>query len=438
MEIANRKISRATIIGFGLSGRAAAEFFIDHQVDIYVSEIGELTIADKEFLTGHSVPYEEKGHTPSSLTDSDLVVLSPGVPLTTPLLAVANKKCIPVITEIELAFLLALPSRLIAVAGTKGKSTTVSLIKEILDYFGEIPLAAGNIGVPFISKVDSLTGDEIVILEISSFQLEQMKTFRAPVAILLNITPDHLDRHQTWEKYREIESRIFMNQQESDIALLPSALEYLCPHLRSRKIFFDNLQPPNIPWLKRLYPHNQMNLLAASAAIHALLPECNFSSLPWEKVKGALSLPYCLQYAGMVDQVMVYNDSKSTTAASTAAAISSFSAPIILLMGGRDKRGGYEELAQQIIAAKIKHVILYGEAASYLHEILSQTGYTTSQRADDLAQALRIGLTYAVCGDILLFSPACASYDHYSNYKERGQAFDKLLRQQQNYFPPHR
>ncbi len=435
MEIADREISRATIIGFGLSGRAATEFFIDHKVDIYVSEIGELTIADKEFLTHHGIPYEEKGHTPSSLTNSDLVVLSPGVPLTTPLLTVANEDNIPIIAEMELAFLLASPSHLIAVAGTNGKSTTVSLIREILSYCGKIPLAAGNIGVPLISKVDSLTGEEVVILEISSFQLEQMKTFRAPVAVLLNITPDHLDRHHTWERYMEVETSIFMNQQEADVAILPTTLDHLCPHLGSRKIFFDYLQLPDLPWLKKLYPHERMNLLAASAAVDALLPICDLSSLPWEKIESALSLPFRLQYAGMVDQVMIYNDSKSTTAASTTAAIASFSAPLILLMGGRDKGSGYEELARRIIAAQIKYVILYGEAAPFLGDILQQAGYTTTHRADDLAQAFHLGLAHADCGDILLFSPACASYDHYCNYEDRGQAFINLLHQQQNYSP---
>ncbi|MCI2425261.1 UDP-N-acetylmuramoyl-L-alanine--D-glutamate ligase [Candidatus Acetothermia bacterium] len=435
MKIADREISRATIIGFGLSGRAATEFFIDHQVNIYVSDISELTAADKEFLTHHGIQYEEKGHTPASLINSDLIVLSPGVPLDTPLLAVASKANIPIIAEVELAFLLSLPSHLIAVAGTNGKSTTVSLIKEILSYCGKITLAAGNIGLPFISQVDRLTGKEVVILEISSFQLEQMKTFRAPVALLLNITPDHLDRHHTWERYMEAETRIFMNQQPSDVAILPTTLNHLFPQLGSRKIFFDNLKLPDLPWLERLYPHELMNLRAAIAAAQALLPDCDLASLPWEKIKEALSLPFRLQYAGIVDQVMIYNDSKSTTADSTAAAIASFSAPIILLMGGRDKREGYKELAQQIITAQIKHVILYGEAAPFLNEILLQAGYTTTQSVDDLAQALHLGLTHADCGDILLFSPACASYDQYRNYEERGQAFIDLLHQQQNYSP---
>ncbi|MCI2426674.1 hypothetical protein LM597_04625, partial [Candidatus Acetothermia bacterium] len=285
MKIADREISRATIIGFGLSGKAATEFFIDHQVDIYVSDISELTAADKEFLTHHGIQYEEKGHTPASLINSDLVVLSPGVPLGTPLLAVASKANIPIIAEVELAFLLSLPSHLIAVAGTNGKSTTVSLIKEILSYCGKITLSAGNIGLPFISQVDRLTGKEVVILEISSFQLEQMKTFRAPVALLLNITPDHLDRHHTWERYMKAETRIFMNQQPSDVAILPTTLNHLFPQLGSRKIFFDNLKLPDLPWLERLYPHELMNLRAAIAAAQALLPDCDLASLPWEKIK---------------------------------------------------------------------------------------------------------------------------------------------------------
>ncbi|MCD5417182.1 UDP-N-acetylmuramoyl-L-alanine--D-glutamate ligase [Candidatus Bipolaricaulota bacterium] len=438
MEIADREISRATIIGFGLSGRAVTEFFIDHGVDVYVSEIDELAAVDKEFLAHHGIPYEEQGHTSCSLTGSDLVVISPGVAPTTPLLAVADKEGIPITTEMELAFLLALPSYLIAVAGTNGKSTTVSLIGEILRHFGKRTLVAGNIGIPFISKVDSLTAEEIVVLEVSSFQLEQMKAFRSPVALLLNITPDHLDRHHTWERYVETETRIFMNQQESDVAILPENLNHLCPHLCSHKVFFDHFQLPDLPWLKKLYPHERMNLLAASAAVHALLSDCDFSSLPWKKIESALSLLFRLQYAGMVNQAMIYNDSKSTTAASTAAAIASFSAPIILLMGGRHKGGGYEALARQIVAAQIKGVILYGEAAPFLDGILRQTGYTAIQRADDLAQALHLGLTHADCGDILLFSPACASYDHYCNYEERGQAFSNLLRRQQNYSPATR
>jgi UDP-N-acetylmuramoylalanine--D-glutamate ligase len=292
---------------------------------------------------------------------------------------------------------------------------------------GKKVLVAGNIGIPFISIVDQVMDTDLVVLEVSSFQLEQSESLHPRVAVLLNITPDHLDRHKTIAAYTAAKGRLFRRQTREDTAILSSNLIATFPKIRAQKVLFDRVKLPPSPCFANLSPHNRENLKAAVAACRALLPNFETGSIRLDDLKEALALPYRLQEEGEVNGIRVINDSKSTNAASTIVALQSVDRPVILLLGGKYKGAGYEPLAAAILERPVRKVILYGEAASSLHETLKKAGYASIALASDLSQAVDIAFNSAHNEDVLLFSPACSSYDQYPDYIERGKDFTCLI-----------
>jgi UDP-N-acetylmuramoylalanine--D-glutamate ligase len=427
LRIAGREVEDATVLGYARTGRATTQFLLNHGLRLFVSDFGSLSKEDRAELEARGVRYEEGGHTAAILAGSDLIVLSPGVRPNLPLLIEAQKRGITILSELDLAAEVCRSTHSIAISGTNGKSTTVRLTEALLRVLGRKVHVAGNIGIPFISIVDQVMETDLVVLEASSFQLEQSESLHPRVAVLLNITPDHLDRHKTIASYNAAKGRLFRRQTREDTAILPSDLIATFPEIRAQKVLLDRVELPPSPCLANLSPHNRENLKAAVAACRALLPDFDAGSIRFADLKEALALPYRLQEEGEVNGITVINDSKSTNAASTIVALQSVDRPVILLLGGRHKGAGYAPLAAAILERAVRKVILYGEAAPSLRETLKRAGYASIALASDLPQAVDIAFHSARSKDVLLFSPACSSYDQYSDYSERGKDFTCLI-----------
>ncbi|MEA1871711.1 MAG: Mur ligase family protein, partial [Candidatus Bipolaricaulota bacterium] len=236
MRIAGREVEDAAVLGYARTGRATTQFFLNHGVRPFVSDFGQLSKDDRAELEAQGIQYEEGGHTAAILTGSDLIVLSPGVRPHLPLLVEARKRGITILSELDLAAEACRSTQSIAISGTNGKSTTVRLTETLLRMFGRKALVAGNIGIPFISIADQIEETDLVVLEASSFQLEQSESLHPRVAVLLNITPDHLDRHKTIAAYTAAKGRLFRRQTRKDTAILPSDLITTFPEIRARKV----------------------------------------------------------------------------------------------------------------------------------------------------------------------------------------------------------
>jgi UDP-N-acetylmuramoylalanine--D-glutamate ligase len=434
LAIGEREVATVLVLGFGVTGRALVEYCRDHEVLHFVSEAKRLSARAKAWLSEGGTPFEDGGHTVGSLERADVVVLSPGIPQRHPLVAAAQERGIPVLSELDFAFSLA-PSRpIVAVTGTNGKGTTVSLVGEILRWFGLAVSVGGNIGIPFVAIVDEAGQADAIVLEVSSFQLEQSSVFHPRVGVLLNLSPDHLDRHGTMAAYAEAKGRLFRVQTCDDVAVLPRGLGQAFSQGDGVRIFFDVPDPVLPTWSDRLTPHNRVNLAAAVVACRALVPALDPRRIPLEAIRAAFHLPFRIQDVGEIAGVRVVNDSKSTNASATVAALRAVDGPVVLLIGGRHKRAGYEALAGEIAARDVRKTILYGEAAEALHEMLAESSASV-QQVGGLDQAVSAGLAAARPGDTLLFSPACSSFDQFSDYAQRGEAFTRAVSARPGFIP---
>ena len=431
MALQARSAARSLLmLGFGLTGKAVCEFAIRHEIPIYVSEHRTLSQAQQSWLRDHDIPFEQSGHTAAFLPFIDTVVLSPGVPEDLPILSEAREQCLAVISEIDLALQFMGESPVIAVTGTNGKSSTVEVIARILQMLGCGARIAGNIGIPLISLVDKITPLDVLVLEISSYQLEQSCDFRPTIGVLLTLSPDHLHRHKTMKRYADAKGKLFAKQERGDVAIMPRSLAAQFNKGRGRRIFYDELFTPLPVGTETLLPHEQSNLRAALAACQALVPDFGISRVSMEAVCSAFRLPHRMTFLGDVCGVSVINDSKSTNAGSTIAAIRSTDQPVVLLLGGHSKGSGYEDLAKEIATRDIREVILFGEAARELNDLFlkQSVDFPVISVVRSLDTAVNRGLHVALPGDVLLLSPACSSFDAFADYVERGEAFASLIR----------
>ena len=426
MRIAEREISQVTVLGYGRTGRAVAKYLHEHGVRPFVSDSSYLSDADQSSLMNLRISFEQGGHTQRAIEGADAIVPSPGIDPTISILQLARARGIPIISELDLAYLRSGDTRIIAVTGTNGKSTTVRLIEGILRGEGIDAIAAGNIGLPFITLADD--PPDVVVLEVSSFQLEQSSLFHPQVACLLNISPDHLDRHGSMEEYIAVKMSIFARQGASDTAILPRGIDPSKSTIAARIAHFDDVALPENPFVESLPPHNRSNLRAAIACCRGILPNLRADHIDLPALKGALHLPYRMQEERACGSLRVINDSKSTNAASAITALRSVEGQCVLILGGRHKGAGYDDLAHFIAQRDLRHVILYGEARSFLQATLRDVGYTHITACSDLECALKAAASEAHGGDAILFSPACSSYDQYGNYVERGEHFSRLVR----------
>ena len=426
---------RLLMLGFGLTGKAVCEFAVDHAIPICVSEHGALTQAQQLWLKEHDIAFEQSGHTSKLLGQANTLVLSPGIPADLPLFAEAREREIAIISEIDLALHFVGESPVLAVTGTNGKTTTVEVIVKILQTQGYLAWSAGNIGIPLISLIGEIASSDVVVLEMSSYQLEQSCGFHPDVGVLLSLSPDHLQRHKTMKRYADVKGRLFANQVSGDVAVLPRALAGQFDGGQGRRVFYDEDFADLPVGTQDLLPHEKSNLRAALAACQALIQGLDIASIPMDVVCPIFRLPHRMEVLGSIDGVTVVNDSKSTNAGSTIAALRSVDWPVVLLLGGHSKGAGYEDLAAEIVTRSVREIILFGEAASELKELFSRLSidFPPVSVVRSMEAAIVRGLLVAQSGDVLLLSPACSSLDAFTDFAERGEAFADQIRAQSGF-----
>ncbi len=408
---------RVSVLGLARTGRALVSALVPAGVSVFLSNERALSPDDRAFLQGYGVPWEEGGHTERVLA-ADLIVPSPGVPPHAAALREAGKRGIPVWSEIELAYRLARPRALIAVTGTNGKTTTVELVGAILHAAGLDPVVAGNIGHPAIATVDEVV-DRPWVLEVSSAQLGWTEGVRPTVAVWLNFAPDHLDHHGTLGAYFAAKARILACQREGDTAILPrEILAQVTP--RARSVDYRRVHLPG-GWGEGLPEHLRDDLRAAWAAACAAFPDLATSPPPYAAIAPALRQPHRMEKVGEIGGIPFVDDSKGTNAHATAAALASIPGPVVLILGGRHKGGGYDALAPRV-REKARAVVLIGESRAYFADLLGAWG-APYEMATDPRDALRRAYRVAQPGDTVLLSPACASFDQFRDYAHRGEAF---------------
>lgn len=442
------KGKRVLVVGLGRSGVAAAFFLQDHGSRVTVSDTKSEAQLQSEIptLLDRGISVETGHHNERTFRDQDLIVVSPGVPSDQPQLQHARALGIPVIGEVELACRF-LQGRIIAITGSNGKTTTTTLVGEILGKSGKKTLVGGNIGTPVISLAGQSSPEHLLVLEISSFQLETIQQFRPWIAAILNITPDHLDRHHTFQAYVDAKARIFENQQASDFAVLNAddpVLAALKEKGRGALYWFSRQQPlENGAWLEkdqivfrtggRAVPvlpvadiklkgaHNLENVLAAVGV--AMLAGCEPESVR-RAVAEFGGVEHRLEPVTSIHGVAYYNDSKATNVDATIKALESFPGNIHIILGGKDKGSDYTVLVP-LLRERVKAAYLIGAAAE---KIASQIqGATHIVHSSTLDRAVRQAFEAAVSGDVVLLAPACASFDQFENYEQRGRIFKELV-----------
>ena len=408
MGIKNKKV---TIIGAARSGLAAAELVLRREGIPKISE------SKTEVSIPSGILFEKGGHTKEFIQDSDFVVLSPGVRLDSQLVQWAKDKGIEVMGEVELAYRFC-PCPIVAVTGSNGKTTSSTLITQILKKAGSRACLCGNIGSPFSAYVLDLKPTDTVVLEISSFQLESTVHFKPHVALWLNFSQNHLDRHKDLREYFEAKKKIFANQDKSDFAVLNFAQEEfhdLAKNLKSRVLFFN---APDRP-LDIINP----NYLAAMTAAKALGVAEDISRKVFEEFKG---VEHRLELVRTLHGVDYINDSKSTTAEAGRWAIECARKPLIMICGGRDKHIDFSVL-KDLVARKVSHMIAIGEARELMQQTFGDA--VPVQTFSSLEEAVKAAQKKARSGQAVVLSPMCASFDMFTDYEHRGKVFKEIVNQ---------
>jgi len=424
IDLGDRRVEHLLVIGYGISGQAVCRYAARQGVQVTVSDRRCLSPAERARLSDHGASVEDGGHSERALDGVDAVVLSPSVPMTSPLVEEAWRRGLPVYSELDLAALASASVPIVAVTGTNGKSSTVAMIGELLRLQGLGAPVVGNVGAPFIDAAGDTERVDAFVVEASSYQLEQSVAFRPHVGVMLNLEPDHLARHGSMEAYRAAKGRLFRLQTADDVAILPSRWADRFREGSARRVRFD--RGDGMPaGAERLALHQQANLRAALCACEALYTGFDQDGIPIDRIAEVLRLPHRMEVVGRVGGVRVIDDSKATNPASTVAALAAVDGASVLLLGGQAKEAGYDALCDAIDAAAVRRIIVFGAAADRLAELL---GRRPVERVAGVEQAIRAGLAVARPGDTLLFSPACASFDAYRNFEERGEAFARAVR----------
>jgi len=434
-------MSKTLVIGAGKSGVASANFLARRGEYVVLADSNPSPTLpydlDAEVIRAFGI---EDGELLDDIGEIGEIVVSPGVPNTNPMLQAANARAIPIIGEIELAYR-HLKGSVIAVTGSNGKSTTTSLIGEILKVAGRRPIVAGNIGTPLIRMIDS-DNPRTYVLELSSFQLESIDSFRANVALLLNITPDHMDRYPNFTSYSAAKHRVFRNQDAGDTAILNTSVDYR-PTARTWR-FSAAERVDEGAWLdgdemvlriageERRIPRaslklegnaNVENALAAWLAARAVGVGDADVQIAFGTFAG---LPHRMVLVRELDGVRWINDSKGTNVDATLKSLEGFSpSSVILILGGKDKAGEFERM-RELVQSKTRAVLTIGNAADRIGEALD--GAAAIVPAGNMQHAVEWARTNAQSGETVLLSPACASFDQYRNFEHRGEHFEELVR----------
>ncbi len=439
-----------TVLGFSRSGEAAAELLKKNGANVSISEkqkTPELEERAKKYIKrGFNV--ELGGHSIEKIVESDFIVKSPGIPMDSDIIIEANKRNIEIMGELELGSRF-IKGKIIALTGSNGKSTTAALINHILQSAGKESVLCGNIGYPVSKAVLENREAQYYVIEVSSFQLESISLFKPFVAVLTNITPDHLDRHYSFDNYVAVKSRIFMNQNDSDYAVLNhgdsnclkaslsvcsqkycfgwNKQDNLSAYVQDDSIYlgekgsFSLLVERNDSSL--IGDHNMENIMAA--AISSMLCGLSENEIR-DAVKSFEGLEHRLELVTTISGISFYNDSKATNEDSSVKSLKAFpdEQNIVLILGGRDKGSDYKSLIVEI-KKKVKRLVLIGENRHKLENRFD--GITEIMKCDSMDEAVVRGVAGLNKGDIFLLAPACASFDMFTSFEDRGRAFKRAV-----------
>ncbi|NOG46382.1 MAG: UDP-N-acetylmuramoyl-L-alanine--D-glutamate ligase [Calditrichaeota bacterium] len=440
MNVSGKKI---TVLGAARSGIAAARMLMKHGASVFVSDSAspEKRALDIEQLNKDEIEFELGQHS-HRVYEADCAVLSPGIPVVSGVVQAFYKKNIPVYAEVEAAWWLN-KSPVIGVTGSNGKTTTTSLIGEMLRQKDSGAIVAGNIGQPFSEYVDNSNKERWAVIELSSFQLETVSNFAPKIAVVLNFAPNHLDRYPSYEAYLEAKWRITQNMDEDDLLVYNADDEKLsqwASKIQSPKLSFavgrENAEGAayrnNAIYLfgKKLIDedeivlqgiHNYMNVMAAALA-------ANKAGIGNEQICAVLKtfsgIEHRLEKVAEIDNVLYVNDSKATTVESLYFALQSFKTPIVLIAGGKDKGSDFSKL-NKLIAENVKELVLIGTAADKM--AYAWQGIKPANKEKSMKDAVQRAAQIAEEGDVVLLSPACASFDMFSDYEERGRQFKETV-----------
>jgi UDP-N-acetylmuramoylalanine--D-glutamate ligase len=443
---------RVLVVGLARTGEVVSLFASGYGASVTATdEKSESELAPTaEKLRAAGVKIELGGHTPETFLEKDLIVVSPGVPANLPPLTLARAAGIPVWSEIELAWRF-LRGKLVAITGSNGKTTTTALVAHILKTAGIPTLVGGNIGTPLLSLVESSTDSTVTVAEVSSFQLETIEAFRPEIGVLLNLTPDHLDRHASFEEYAAAKMRLFENQLDRDAAVLnaddpevtkrmPSKPQVFWfsrqkrvaagAFLRDGQIIFrhdgEEVSVGRRDDIPLRGEHNVENVLAACAAAHLAGAEPGAIA---NGVKTFRGVEHRLEFVAEIGDVEFFNDSKATNVDAALKAIEAFPGPLIVILGGKDKGSPYTPLVEPL-RQRARMAILIGAAAEKIAADLGDA--VPYVHAETLGRAVQLAMSAAQPGDTVLLAPACSSFDQFENYEHRGRTFKELVRSLEN------
>ncbi len=445
---------RVLVAGAGLSGISAAKLLLDMggEVVLYDSNPGLDPEVIRQQLEGNPQVFVVLGDLKrTDLRGVEMCVISPGISLESPFVAVLDDAKIPIWSEIQLAYQCS-KGRLAAITGTNGKTTTTALTGQIMEACFEDVHVVGNIGIPYTQVALKTEDDSVTVAEVSSFQLETIMNFRPDVSAILNITPDHLNRHHTMECYIAVKESIAMNQTEKDVCVLNYDDPVLrafgeSEELRPKVVFFSSRQKldegyyldgdmiflreqgkvipiVDVKELHLLGRHNYENVMAAvaiSMAMKAPLPVIQRVLKEFQAVEHRIE--FVLERSG----VKYYNDSKGTNPDAAIQAIRAMPGPTLLIAGGYDKQSEYDEWIEAF-EGKVKYLVLIGQTRDKIAECAKAHGFFDIMYAEDMSEAVHVCASYANMGDNVLLSPACASWGMFKNYEERGRIFKECVR----------
>jgi len=407
------KHKKVTVLGLARSGLVSANLLYDLGAEVSVTDNqdNDSTRLNASRLKSKNIRFEIGKHSAEFIQDKDLIVISPGVPDTASPVILAKQFKIPIISEIELAWLLC-AATVIAVTGSNGKTTVTTLIGKILEAAAKKVFVCGNIGTPFAAEIEKMQAGDFVSLEVSSFQLEKIRDFKPKISVILNFSCNHLDRHKDMQEYLAAKKRIFINQDKSDYSVLnydDPVVRDLAKETKAQVVYFS--QAP------KLNP-NQAAVLAVAEILGVNKGVC---LKVFEEFRG---LEHRLEHVAEINNITFINDSKSTTVDSTIWALKNIAQPIVLIAGGRHKGLDYSVILE-LIHKKVKDIVLIGEAKEKIRNSLK--GFPAIHEAATLDEAVNIALSKAKAGDCVLLSPMCSSFDMFSNYEERGRVFKKAV-----------
>ena len=447
MELKNKRV---LVVGLGKSGLSAALFLRKQGARVTVSDTRSAEALAKEIpaLLDAGIMVESGGHGLLTFRRQDLIVVSPGVPMNTPEVAQAKAFGLPVIGELELASRF-LQGRVVAITGSNGKTTTTTLIGEILKAAGLPTLVGGNIGTPVIELIPQSTAESVSVLEVSSFQLETVDEFRPWIAAVLNITPDHLDRHGSFEAYAAAKTRITEQQESTDFLVLngeDKPTQMVAAKTKAQIFWFSGRRPikqgafvhgESVLFVasegakaEPILPVSEIPLKGAHNVENVLAAVCvaRLAGVPAEVIRAVVAnfkaVEHRLELIRTRDGVEFYNDSKATNVDATMKAVASFAGGIHLILGGKDKDSDYTLLAP-LLRERVKAVYTIGSAAEKIERELH--GVVKMVQAGTMDIAVASAAEAAVAGDVVLLAPACSSFDQFENYEHRGRVFRQLV-----------